>query len=408
MARITSILDQDLYKITMMQAVIKLYPEANVRYAFFNRGGTAFPEGFAAKLRAEVEAMASLPDLSPVQIKWLKKNCSFLPVPYIDFFAGYRYDPSEVKISQTGGELSIIIEGPWYRTILWEVPLMALISELYFEETVGLPPMNVSIVDNKELAVGSQINLGDTYQDVARKKGERLEEMGAFFADFGTRRRYSQLVQDNVVNELKSSKTFIGTSNILLAYLHGVKPIGTEAHEFIMFHAAKYGYRMANSISLGRWVDVYHGDLGIALTDTFTTDDFFKSFDMMYAKLFDGLRHDSGDAIIFAQKTIDHYKKLGIDPLSKTIIFSDGLNVEEVKRIHEFCQGKIKDGYGIGTHMSNDVGVTPLNMVIKMTAAQPEGKGEWIQTCKLSDVKGKHTGDPKAIKLCKEVLGITE
>ena len=270
---------------------------------------------------------------------------------------------------------------------------MALISELYFEMTVGKPP-NTDCRDK------------GNYLDIARKKGEELEKMGAYFADFGTRRRFSSMVQDRVVNELKTSKTFIGTSNMYLAYYHNVKPIGTEAHEFIMFHAAKYGYRMANSIALGRWVDVYHGDLGIALTDTFTTDDFFKSFDMMYAKLFDGLRHDSGDAIVFATKAIAHYKKLGIDPLSKTIIFSDGLNIDEVKRIHEFCKGKVKDGYGIGTHFSNDVGVKPLNMVIKMVAAQPNGEEPWVDTCKLSDVKGKHTGASEAIELCKRTLGI--
>jgi len=385
---IRSILDNDLYKFTQQNAVIQLYPDANVRYAFFNRGGTVFPKGFVEKLRAEVDSMRDIPSLSSGSTKWLKENCPFLPNPYIDFLSGYKFDPREVKLSQIDGKLYVTIEGPWYRTILWEVPLMSLISELYFEMT------------------GQKANYN--YQEIARKKGEELERIGAYFADFGTRRRFSFKVQGHVVNELKTSKTFIGTSNVFLAYSHEVKPIGTEAHEFIMFHAAKYGYRMANSISLGRWVDVYHGDLGIALTDTFTTDDFYKSFSMMYAKLFDGVRHDSGDAIIFAQKTIDHYQKLGIDPLSKTIIFSDGLNVEEVKRIHEFCQGKIKDGYGIGTHFSNDVGAKPLNMVIKMTAAQPEGKGDWIQTCKLSDVKGKHTGNPNAIRLCKEVLGIAK
>jgi len=385
--RARSILDNDLYKFTQQNAVIQLYPNANVRYSFFNRGGTTFPDLFAEKLRGEVNQMQKIHGLTTDQIKWLKEKCPFLPNPYIDFLAGYKYDPREVIISQIGGDLFITIEGPWYRTILWEVPLMALISEMYFRETVGEPP-------NQE------------YATVAKKKGKELEQIKAYFADFGTRRRFSFDVHYNVVNMLKSSKTFIGTSNVALAMLMDVKPIGTEAHEFIMFHAAKYGFSMANSISLGRWVDVYHGDLGIALTDTFTTDDFYRSFDMMYAKLFDGVRHDSGDAIIFAKKTIDHYNKLGIDPLSKTIIFSDGLNVEEVKRIHEFCNGKIKDGYGIGTNFSNDVGVTPLNMVIKMTAAQPNGKGAWINTCKLSDVLGKHTGNNETINLCKTTLNI--
>jgi len=380
-----SIIDTDLYKISMQNAAIQLYPEAYVRYALFMRDDTVFPRGFAKKLQQEVNQMTAFLWYDSHK-DWLKQNCPFLPHPYIDFLAGYKYDPREVKITQRGGKLSVLIEGPWYRTILWEVPLMALISELYFEMT------------------GQKEN--NKYQDVACKKGEELEKIGAYFADFGTRRRFSYAVHCNVVTELAKSKTFIGTSNILLAMMHNVKPIGTEAHEWIMFHAAKYGFTMANSVALGRWVDVYHGNLGIALTDTFTTDDFFKSFDIMYSKLFDGVRHDSGDAIIFAQKTIDHYNKFRIDPLSKTIIFSDGLNVEEVKRIHDFCYGKIKDGYGIGTHFSNDVGVIPLNMVIKMIAARLSRNGQWIDTCKLSDVQGKHMGTKKAINLCKTTLGI--
>ena len=199
MARITSILDNDLYKFLMQNAVIKLYPEANVRYAFFNRGGTVFPEGFAEKLREAVEEMRNLDNLSILEIEWLKRKCSFLPNPYIDFLAGYRFNPNEVKISQNGGELSVIVEGSWYRTILWEVALMALISQLYFEEEafVGIPSRN--------------------YLMLARSKAEFLESINAYYAEFGTRRRYSYEVQRNVVIEQKRSTTFIGTSNVLLA-----------------------------------------------------------------------------------------------------------------------------------------------------------------------------------------------
>ena len=370
----------------MMNAVMQLYPNAVVRYDFFNRGKTEFPKDFDKLLKYEVQDMRNWPLLEQREKNWLKKNCPFLPDTYIDLLAGYHFDPNEVNISQDNGELKIYIVGPWYKTILWEVPLMALISELYFKE--------IGCVPNPD------------YINVAAKKGKELEEIGAYFADFGTRRRFSFVVHSHVVKKLKEFKTFVGTSNVYLAMKNDIKPIGTEAHEFQQFHAAKYGYRIANSITLGKWIDVYHGDLGIALTDTFTTDDFFKSFDMMYAKLFDGLRHDSGDPVTFTKKAIKHYESLGIDPITKTIIFSDGLNVKEVKTIHEFCKGKIKDAYGIGTNLSNDVGAEPLNIVIKMTAAKPEGKGKWIQTCKLSDIPGKHTGDPNAIKLCKEVLGI--
>jgi len=158
-------------------------------------------------------------------------------------------------------------------------------------------------------------------------------------------------------------------------------------------------------VALERWVDVYQGDLGIALTDTFTTENFFNNFNKKHAKLFDGLRHDSGNPLVFADRAVEHYKKLGIDPLSKTLVFSDGLDVEAVERIQNYCAGRIKTSYGIGTNLTNDVGVTPLNMVIKMTAADPDGVGHMIPTVKLSDVPGKETGNPEALKLCKAMIG---
>ncbi|NLE01138.1 MAG: hypothetical protein GX640_14820 [Fibrobacter sp.] len=153
-----------------------------------------------------------------------------------------------------------------------------------------------------------------------------------------------------------------------------------------------------------KWIEVYQGDLGIALTDTFTTDLFFSIFDTRFAKLFDGVRQDSGDPIVFAEKAIEHYKKLRIDPMSKTIVFSDSLNVDKVEEINNYCKGKIRPTYGIGTHLTNDVGVKPLNMVIKLTAIRAGDK--WVPTVKISDDKGKHTGDTDAVALCKQILCI--
>jgi len=189
--------------------------------------------------------------------------------------------------------------------------------------------------------------------------------------------------------------------------INGVKPIGTHAHEWFMFHAAKYGFKVANSLGLEHWVDVYRGDLGIALSDTYTTEAFYKQFDKKFAKLFDGVRHDSADPIEFAEQTISHYKKLGIDPLSKTIIFSDALNYDKVARIENHCRGKIGMSFGIGTNLTNDVGLKPMNIVIKMTEAFPEDD-EWIPVVKLSDEKGKYTGDEKMIHLAKTILNIPE
>ena len=165
---------------------------------------------------------------------------------------------------------------------------------------------------------------------------------------------------------------------------------------------------MANSIALGRWVDIYHGNLGIALSDTFTSEAFFESFDTMYAKLFDGVRQDSGDPVEFANRLVNHYKSLRINPKLKTIVFSDGLNFKKVKEIEQQIGHLINTSYGIGTYFSNDIpGINPLNIVIKMIAAAPYGD-DWTSTIKLSDVSGKHTGNEKVISLAKQVLGIEQ
>jgi nicotinate phosphoribosyltransferase len=199
--------------------------------------------------------------------------------------------------------------------------------------------------------------------------------------------------------------TFIGSSNLHMAMRYQTKPIGTHAHEWFMYHAAQYGFKMANAIGLEHWTQVYRGDLGIALSDTYTTEVFFRQFDKMYSKLFDGVRHDSGDPLLFADKVIAHYTRMGISPASKTIIFSDGLDYEKVARIVDHCRGRIGMSFGIGTSLTNDVGPSPMNIVIKMTAARPENE-HWTPVVKLSDEHGKHTGEETAIALAKAILEI--
>ncbi len=383
-----SILDNDFYKFTMQNAVIKLFPYAKAQYNFINRGQHPFPERFAIHLRQAIDQMTTL-QLSQKEKDFLQENCPYLDPTYLDFLQGYRYDPAEVVIEQNGTDVSVTIEGYWYRTILWEVPVMALISELYYQLTGQERENDVKVIE--------RVNA-----KISKYKG-----LGIQFADFGTRRRHSSAVQDLVVKTLqeKGKGTFIGTSNVYLAMKYDTKPIGTHAHEWFMFHAAKYGYKMANIMGLEHWVDVYRGDLGIALTDTFTTEVFFDQFDKKFAKLFDGVRHDSGDAIEFGEKTIAHYKKLGIDPLTKTIIFSDGLNYEKVERIAEYFKGRIGLSFGIGTSLTNDVGLKPMNIVIKMIQALPEDKS-WTGVIKLSDEPHKHTGKQEDIELSKRVLQI--
>lgn len=385
---IISILDTDLYKLSMQQAVVKLFPHAKVRYSFINRGKTKFPEGFDKELRQKLQIMGGL-FLTKLEKNFLEKKCPYLDPTYLDFLSGYRFDPSEVGIIQKNGNLDITIEGYWYKTILWEVPLMAIISELYFNMT------KQTILKETERRKNNQ------------EKASLFRMNNIKYADFGTRRRYSYKNQKEVINDFKNdmTSTFVGTSNVHFARLFNLRPIGTHAHEWFSFHAAKYGFKIVNQIAMEHWVDIYRGDLGIALTDTFTTNNFFQVFDTKFAKLYDGVRHDSGDPFVFLEKTINHYKKLGIDPLSKTIIFSDSLNPELVVKIANECQGQIKCSFGIGTNFTNDVGVKPLNMVIKLTEAKPEGE-EWIPTIKLSDVTGKNTGDKEMIIIAKKILGI--
>ncbi len=384
-----SILDNDFYKFTMQNAVIQLFPDSVVKYKLINRGQHSFPEGFAEALKKQVQQMSQL-YLTKEEKQFLKNTCPYISLPYLDFLEGFRYDPTEVKIAQTGNDLEVSVEGLWYRTILWEVPLLALISELYYK-------MKALKRDTDETVMQKTI-----------EKVSKLNELGVNYAEFGTRRRHSYNVHNIVMDILTQKESpFIGSSNVHFAMQYNVKPIGTHAHEWFMFHAAEYGFKMANQFALEHWTKVYRGDLGVALSDTFTTDVFFRQFDKKFTKLFDGVRHDSGDPIQFAKKTIAHYEKNGINPLFKYIIFSDGLNLAKVEEITKACSGKIGISFGIGTNLTNDVGLEPMNIVMKLVGVKTINN-EWIPTIKLSDEKGKYTGDSDMIQLAKTFLRIKD
>lgn len=380
--------DNDLYKFSVMMAIERMYPWSVVKYEFINRGGTRFPKGFAKRMQEEVNAMADL-RMTKEEKAFIKERCYFFDPAFIDFLEGYRYDPQEVEIVQCGDELRVSVEGYWYRTVLWEVPLMAIISELYFQ-MMGIEPEGV--------------------EERALEKSNRLCEMAADFSDFGTRRRFSFEVYDRVVACLKnhSGNFFKGTSNVYLAMKYNATPIGTMPHEWFMYHGAIYGYRAATIKALDAWVEVYHGSLGICLTDTYTTDVFYKSFSLKHAKLFDGVRWDSGNPLAFTEQTIEFYQRNRIDPLSKTIVYSDSLNIEKVKAIKKYVNGRVHDVYAIGTYFSNDVGADPLNMVIKLTAVRPAPNMDYLYAVKLSDVSGKNTGNRNEIELSKRTLGIKQ
>ncbi|GAB3357955.1 nicotinate phosphoribosyltransferase [Arachidicoccus ginsenosidivorans] len=386
--RLSSILDNDFYKFTMQCAVVSLFADVKAKYKFINRGEHHFPPGFGEALRKCVDAMSEL-RLQPEEKAYLFKTCPYLSPAYIDFLAGYKYHPKEVHIEQNGSSLEVTIEGYWFRTILWEVPLLSLISELFYITT------GQKRIDDKEIERRTE------------EKIRLFNQLGVTVADFGTRRRHSFAVHQLIAATLKKfhGNSYIGTSNVHLARITGVKPIGTHAHEWFMFHGAYYGFKMAGGLGLENWATVFQGDLGVALSDTYTTDIFFKQFNKKLSKLFDGVRHDSGDPVLFAEKTIAHYKNLGINPLHKFIIFSDGLNPEKVAHIAQSTKGRIGISFGIGTNLTNDVGLEPMNIVIKLSSIQV-GENLPIATIKLSDEKGKYTGDPAMIELAQKILGI--
>ena len=379
-----SILDNDAYKFGMGCAEWMLYPDAEVEFKFFDRRPSKlYDDEFKMRLDSRIEAMREL-QLRDSEYDFMRQNMSYLPKTYLDFLRTYRYNPDEVTTAIDGeGRLSVTVRGKWHRAGYWEVPLMKNISAEFFSDWRG----------------HNKLWNYDGVRDRIAAKARTLSEAGCFWADFGTRRRRDFWSQDAVVSTMKMYKGFVGTSNVYLAMQHGVKPIGTMAHEWIQAHSVLGGIRHANRFALDAWSKVYRGDLGIALTDTFGTDAFFEDFDIYLAKLYDGLRQDSGCPFIFAEKAVEHYKKLGIDYSTKTIVFSDNLNAETCVLIWKHCQKLgIRCSFGIGTNLTNDYPnskLKPLNMVIKMV----ELNG--VPVVKLSDDKGKEIGDKDALRVIK-------
>ena len=391
MAIIRSILDTDLYKFTTSYAYSKLYPRAYGQFRFIDRAKTRYPEGFAELLRQELQQMAEL-QLTRDEAQFLTRELPYLPPTYIDFVRGFRFDPDEVHVSQDEeGQLSIVAEGLLYRVTLWETPILALVSELYYK-VLGVEP---------DLAYAEQSIIA---------KAQRLKEEGITFSMFGMRRRFSSDIEDRVTRLLKeySGTNFYGTSNVYFAYKHGLRVSGTHPHEWVQFHGAMFGYKMANYMAMEDWINVYDGDLGTVLTDTYTTDVFMRNFSKKHAMLFTSLRHDSGDPLQFTEKVIARYRELRVDPTIKYIIFSDGLDPERAIEIANYCKGRIGASFGIGTNFSNDVGngVRPMNIVMKLWKCKMTEKERWHPCVKLSDVDGKHTGEPEEIELAQRTLGL--
>ncbi len=391
MSIIRSILDTDLYKFTTSYAYSKLYPRAMGQFRFIDRGQTKYPEGFVERMNEEIQAMSQLA-LRKEEVLFLKQELSYLPPTYIDFLKGFRYDPEEIKVSlDDDGRLCVVAEGLLYRVTLWETPILALVSELYYQMLEAKPDMTFA-------------------EEAMVSKAKRLNEEGISFSMFGMRRRFSFDVENRMTELIKqySGENFFGTSNVYIAYKQGLRVSGTHPHEWIQFHGALFGYKMANYMAMEDWINVYDGDLGTVLTDTYTTDVFMRNFSKKHAMLFTSLRHDSGDPFAFADTVIERYKELRVDPTIKYIIFSDSLNTDKAIEIAKHCKGRIGASFGIGTNFSNDVGehIKPMNIVMKLWKCKMTEKDRWHPCVKLSDVAGKHTGEPEEIELAQRTLDL--
>ncbi|WP_263261560.1 nicotinate phosphoribosyltransferase [Pseudomonas sp. RIT-PI-S] len=362
---IQSVLDTDLYKLSMMQAVLHNYPNTDVEWEFRCRNGEDL-RPWLPYLREELERLCEL-GLSDDESAFLE-NINFMKPDFLRFLGLFRFNLRYVQLGIENDELYIRLHGPWLHVILFEVPLLAMVSE----------------VRNRNL--NPQVTLQQARDQLYRKfdwlvANASVDELaGLQVADFGTRRRFSYGVQDEVVRLLKAEfpGRFVGTSNVYLARKYDLKPLGTMAHEWVMAHQ-QLGPRLIDSqiAALDCWVREYRGLLGIALTDTITMDAFLRDFDLFFAKLFDGLRHDSGDPVAWAEKAIAHYRKLGIDPMTKTLVFSDGLDLPRALNLYRALRGRINVSFGIGTNLTCDInGVAPMSMVLKMTSCngQPVAK----------------------------------
>jgi nicotinate phosphoribosyltransferase len=384
---IKSILDTDLYQLSMGNIILDLYPNAIASYRFKNRGKQRFNAEFINELKWQIAKMSELA-LTDDEYKWIKETIPYLKRCYIEYLKNYRFNPNEVTVQLTDdNNLEIEINGNWLSAILWETALLATISELYFK------------------VVDKNWSMNDQDTKAASKLGQAAAN-GIKFSEFGTRRRRSFETQKIVIdtftelNKVSSINSYLGTSNVYFSYLKNTKPMGTIAHQIIQAMQALESVNHCNYYAMEAWTRVYGGDLGIMLSDTVTVRHFLKDFNSKFANLFKGTRWDSGNAYEYTDLLVNHYKKLGIDPLTKVIVFSDNLNVDKSIEIKKYCEGKIQCAFGIGTYFSNDfLGSPAMNMVIKLHFING------FPCVKLSDVAGKETGDVKAIEYMKWIIG---
>lgn len=397
---ITHFTDDDLYKFTMCCAVIENFPRTQVKYRFIDRDNTCYPAGFAEAVREQI-AMLENVVISDEEIEFMRNACKYIPGWFYSFLKGFRYDRRWATVDQDSeGHLHIGFEGNWSNVILLEVKVLAIISELYYEMTGEAAKFDY-----------------EAFSKSSSEKARRLIEAGCIFSDFGTRRRASFRTQFEAVKamsecsrKLKGPGKLIGTSNVWLAKEFGLTPIGTMAHELICAIAGMYGPQMANHLAMETWTHTYRGALGTFLYDTYGWKIFSLNFSEDFANLFKGLRVDSGNNYEQLDLIVEKYRSLNIDPSSKQVVFSNGLNVDEAIKIQKYAEGKCIPSFGIGTHFTNDFpGVKPRNIVIKLLAVKiTESWPFFCETCKLSEDRGKYTGNPATVHRFLEAIHYDE
>lgn len=385
---IFSILDTDLYKFSTSYAYMKLYPEAEGTFTFCDRNKVVHSKEFLEALKMEFAKLTRL-SLTLAEKKWCISHIPYIPLIYWEWLSQFHFDLDKIICWLDGeGHLHIEVTDNLYKVTLYEVPILAIVSELY-SRSQGV--VNVSEAIDK---LDAKINLAN--------------EHGLKFSEFGTRRRYSAHLHELIVERLKEKCPIncVGTSNVYFAMKYGMTPIGTFPHEWIMFHGASWGYQEANYLGMRDWVRTYDGNLGIFLMDTYTSKVGLKNMSLKFAKLFDGVRQDSGDEYKIGNMVIDRYKELGIDPTTKTIVFSNALTFPKYLDIHKYFKGRIRISAGIGTNLTNDTEFKSANIVMKLSKCRLNKNQEWRKCIKISDDLGKHLGDDKEFKIANHILDL--
>jgi len=387
---ITSLLDTDLYKFTMMQVVLHQFPAANVEYRFRCRTPNVNLAPYVEEIRDEVRQLCEL-RFTEDELDYLRRM-RFIKSDFVDFLALFHLNEKYIAIEASAkgnGEIEIAIIGPWLHTILFEIPVLAIVNEVYFRNTQREP----------DYAIGRE-RLGEKIQLL----GARPEFADCKIADYGTRRRFSKRWHEEVILTLMSGigEQFAGTSNVFYAQKHALTPLGTMAHEYLQACQA-LGPRLRDSQTYGFevWAKEYRGDLGIALSDVYGMKAFLNDFDMYFCKLFDGARHDSGDPFEWGEQLLSHYEENRCDPRTKVLVFSDALDIPKVMQLYERFRGRCKLAFGVGTNLTNDLGYSPLQIVIKMVRCNGQ------PVAKLSDSPGKNMCNDKAyLAYLRQVFGI--